>query len=233
MSDEAFANSEKLFRDAFALSDPAAELLNLLKAHPSYPAVVDLLVYYTDVVEENPSRAKALASALVVVRDSPDAPIIGDATLAEYFNRKLADLHSRGLEMSDDTETFGPTNTYLAASLLSGFSLKYGLTSSSDQYASIVESLDASDNSSTSEVIVIGACIQLLTNGSGIIPAATSYIKSANEVAAKLKAQKSAGTVKDSNALAVLELAISHAESGFKKENDIDNVWELLFPLPT
>lgn len=61
----------------------------------------------------------------------------------------------------------------------------------------------------------------------------------------KLRFQKSMGTVKASNALKlrqlfmqysswahyyINQLTISHAKSGFKKENDVDDVWELLFP---
>ncbi|KAF9530649.1 hypothetical protein CPB83DRAFT_172025 [Crepidotus variabilis] len=43
------------------------------------------------------------------------------------------------------------------------------------------------------KVQVASACIQLLNNDSGIVPAATSYIKSSTKVAVKLKAQKTAG----------------------------------------
>jgi len=223
MSDEAFPNAEQLFHDAYALSDPAPKLLDLIKAHPTHSAVVDLLVYYTDVVEQNPYRANELASALVSVRDSPDAPKIHDSSLAEVFSRQLGDLHVRGFELDNN---FGPTNSYLITSLLSGLSFKYNLTTSPDQYGNIQDGLDAHN----SQVLVIGACIQLLTNGSRIIPSATSYIQSADQVVTKLKAQQSAGTVKDSNALKILQRTISHAETGFKKENDVDNVWELLFP---
>ncbi|KAF8973566.1 hypothetical protein BDZ97DRAFT_1751597 [Flammula alnicola] len=232
MSDDAFPIAEQIFRDALALPDPAPALLDLIKAHPTYAAVSDLLVSLTDVVEETPSRAEVLSIALVTVRDSPDAPTINGDTLVALFSRKLADLLSRGFELDDDAKTFAPTNRYLATSLLSGLAFKYGLTSSPDQYGNITNGLDARPDPSAynSEVLVVGACIQLLTNGSGIIPAATSYIKSVDEVVLKLKAQKSAATVKDPNALKLLELAISHAESGFQKANDVDNVWEILFP---
>ncbi|KAF9483736.1 hypothetical protein BDN70DRAFT_918142 [Pholiota conissans] len=231
MSDEAFPNSEQLFRSAFDQPNSPSELLKLIKEHPTYPAVVDLLVYYTCVAEENPTRAEALASILLQVRDAPDAPIINtDLTLMEVFSRKLADLHGRGLEVDDDTKTLGPSNTFLTGSLLSGLSFKYQLTSCSDQYGAILDALDVNPSSPTTEVLVTGACIQLLTAGSEIIQHSTSYFKSADEVATKLKAQKTAGAVKDANALKLLELANWHAETGFKKENDINNVWERLFP---
>ncbi|KIM48821.1 hypothetical protein M413DRAFT_21135 [Hebeloma cylindrosporum] len=63
----------QLFRDAFALPNPAPELLKWIKAHPTYAAVMDLLVHYTAVVQGNPSRANALALALVaggIVKDA-------------------------------------------------------------------------------------------------------------------------------------------------------------------
>ncbi|KAF8972517.1 hypothetical protein BDZ97DRAFT_838158 [Flammula alnicola] len=232
MSDDAFPNAEEIFRDALSIPDPAPTLLNLIKEHPTYPAVSDLLFYYTEVAGEQPSRANALATALITVRDAPDAPIIQANGLAGLFSRKLADLHSRGFELDDDAKEFGPSNAFLTTSLLSGLSFKHKLTSSSDQYGNIVDGLDAVAGSSAynPEVLVVGACIQLLTAGSSIIPAATSYIKSVDEVVSKLKAQKSAGTVKDQNAQKLLELTISHAANGFQSANDIDNAWGLLFP---
>jgi len=206
--EDAFDNAETLFRSAFSLSDPAPELLNLIKAHPTEAAVIDLLVYYTDAVEENPSRANALASALVTLRSSPDAPMLddGSSSLTEVFSCKLADLHSRGLMFDEDNTTFGPSNTYLINCLLSGLSFKYEFTACSAQYGNIMKGLNARDNSSTSELLVIGASIQLLINGSYIIQTAKSYIKSANEVATKLRFQKSAGTVKVSNGLKLLDV---------------------------
>jgi hypothetical protein len=214
MSNDAFPNAEQLFRDAFALPDPAPELLRLIKAHPTYAAVMDLLVHYTAVVQGNPSRANALALALVAVRDSPDAPVTDADALDELFSRQLADLHSRGFDFLDNPRNHNmgivPTNTFLLTSLLSGLSIKYDLTDSSDQYGTLWEGLDADDsNSSISEVRVIGACIQLLTSGSIIIRKSEEYIQSADEALTKLKAQKARGTMKDSNALQLLEVCQS------------------------
>src|SRR6266545_3084542 len=48
MSDEAFPNAERLFQQAFSATDPAPLLLQLLKEYPTYPAVRDLVVYYTE-----------------------------------------------------------------------------------------------------------------------------------------------------------------------------------------
>jgi hypothetical protein len=109
--EDPFDNAETLFRSAFSLPDPAPELLNLIKAHPTEAAVIHLLVYYTDVVEENPSRANALASALVTLRSSLDAPMLnnGRSSLTEVFSIELADLHDRGLMFDEDNATFGPT----------------------------------------------------------------------------------------------------------------------------
>jgi len=238
MSNDAFPNAEKLFRDAFALPDPAPALLELIKAHPTYSAVIDLLENYTAVAQENPSRANALALALVAVRDSPDAPVIDDESLASLFYYELVDIHRCGFDDADNTHNlnkgFGPTDPFLLNSLLSGLSIKYNLADCSDQRGYLWESLEDTDDwQPTSEVRVIGACIQLLTSGSIIMQTSKPYVQSVNEAATKLKARKSKGIVNNANALQVLELAISHAGTGFKKENDIDNVWELLFPSQT
>ena len=39
-NEESFPNAEKVFRQAYGLSDPTPELLNLIKAHPTEAAVM-------------------------------------------------------------------------------------------------------------------------------------------------------------------------------------------------
>lgn len=164
-------------------------------------------MYYFEAAEGNPSRAYALTSVLVTLRDSPDAPVIeGSSTLIPAFYDRLHDLIPRGFDFDKDNRTFGPTNTYLFNCLISGLSFKYNLTSYADQYGEIRKDLDTRSNSSTSELLAIGACIQLLTNGSGIVPTGQPFIHSANEVATKLRSQQSAGRVKEPNALKLLEV---------------------------
>ncbi|KDR74151.1 hypothetical protein GALMADRAFT_227844 [Galerina marginata CBS 339.88] len=226
---------EHLLQQAFAEADPTPPLLQLLKEHPK--VVDDLLVQsYMEAVEENPSRGNALASALARLITSPEAPTFGPEdwdTLAGRINRELAFQHFKVIYGDEaKPEAYGPKNQYLLDSLLSGLSLKHRLTSTSDQYAAIDDGLDPPQGSDKGEVLVIGTCIQLLLHGSVMVTErAGSYRKRAEVVAAKLKAQKVAGTVKDPHAIQVLELAISHAETGFKPENNHDCVWDLLFPL--
>ncbi|KAF9473542.1 hypothetical protein BDN70DRAFT_925102 [Pholiota conissans] len=205
--------------------------MKLIKEHPSYDAVVDCVIAYTFIAEENPERVDALARTLRAVRDSPDAPMIGgdSTTLWEIYREQLRVLHAQGF--AEIPEQIGPTNSFLLTSLLSGISFKYDLLSCSEQYGTILEGLNARPTSPNAEVHVAGACIQLLIAGSHIIPHSTSYFKSSDDIATKLKAQRDAGTVKNENARRILDLAITHAETGFKEEDDVDNVWQLLFPL--
>ena len=185
-----FDNVEQLFRNAYALSDPVPELLNLLKAHPSSnPGFCD---WSCDALHRGRGRGsfsrKCIGFCISYSPWSPDAPMLNDgsSSLVEVFSFELADLHSRGLliDMYRSHINFGPSNLYLINSLVSGLSFKYRLTSCSDQYGSIMKGLNAyPDGSSTSELLVIGACIKLLINGSYIISTAKSYIKSVNEVA--------------------------------------------------
>jgi len=232
MSDEeAFPNADHLFDQAFAATDPVPLLLQLLKQYPTYIAVRDLVISYIEAVEEDPSHGQSLASALARMCDSPDAPTFGTDTLSSYINRVLADHHFKVIYGNNEVKEYGPKNTFLLDSVLSGLSLKHGLTATSDQYAFIDDGLDAPHNSDQSEVLVVGACIQLLLHGSEIVTEfAGSYRKTAKIVAKKLKAQRVAGTVKDPHAIKVLELAILHAETGLKLENDRDDAWALLFP---
>ena len=208
MSDEAFPNAERLLQQAFAAEDPAPLLLQLLKEYPIYPAVRDLVVFYTEAVEDDPYRGQSLASALARVANSPDAPTIGTVTLSSLINRELADQHFKVIYSGDsEVKEYGPKNTYLLDSLLSGLSLKHRLTSTSDMYAAIFSGLDAWPGSNKSEVLVVGACIQLLLHGSEVVTeVAGSYRRSAEAVALGLKAQKAAGTVTDPHAIQVLEV---------------------------
>ena len=58
------------------------------------------------------------------------------------------------------------------------------------------------------EVLVVGACIQLLLHGSVLTTeTAGTYRRSAEVVAKNLKDQKVAGTVKDPHAIQVLEVS--------------------------
>lgn len=207
MSDEAFPNSEQLFQQAFSSPDPTTPLLQLLNDHQTYSAVQELVIYYTEAVEQNPYRGPLLAAALASVRDSADAPIYGADSLSSLINRELADQHFKNDYGSNEVVAYGPKNTYLLDSFLSGLSLKYKLTSTSDQWAAIHDGLNAPHSSSKSEALVVGSCIQLLLKGSDIATdVAGSYQLSAGTVASKLRAQKTAVTVRNPHANQVLEV---------------------------
>ena len=156
------------------------------------------------VVQENPYRANGLAVALSHIYDSPGLPTIGYYTLPELFS--LAELADHRFGFDKVTGDFGPTNTFS----ITGLSLKYKLTDCSDQFWFIECGLNVIDrNMPTSEVLVNGACIQLLIYGSEIVPIDKPFIQSANEVVTKPKTQKSSRTdwtVKNPNALIILEV---------------------------
>ena len=100
-------------------------------------------------------------------------------------------------------EVYGPKNTYLLDSLLSGLSLKYELTSSPKMYQFIEDGLNVPSGSkdSLSEVLVVGTCIQVMLCGSKI-----SHKIKAQDVAKNLKAHEMAETVKDPYAIEVLKV---------------------------
>jgi len=206
-SADAFPNSDQLFQQAFADPDPVPALLKLLNEHPIYKSVRDLVFVYFDEIERNPSRGQALASSLVRLGKSPDAPTYNSSTLSEALWVELRDAHFK-LPRDEEVTEYGPKNTYLLDSLLSGLSLQHNLASGGDQLASIDDGLDAPKNGSEeSEVLVVGACIQLLMSGSTLLAEDVgTYRKTAEEVAKKLKDQKAGGVVKDPHAIKVLEV---------------------------
>ena len=112
---------------------------------------------------------------------------------------------------------YGPRNTYLLDSLLSGFSFKYELTSSAEMYGCLEEGFEA-PHGSESELLVVGTCIQLLLHGSRITRDGF-YQWQAGYIAKKLKAHKIAETVKHLHANEVLEVLILFILS-YIKETD-------------
>ena len=97
MSDEAFPDAESIFHQAFAAVDPAPRLLEILSEHPAtYPAARDLVLYYFDAVAKDPARAQPLASALITIGRSPDAPTYEAQALDILFAMELAHMHFRG-----------------------------------------------------------------------------------------------------------------------------------------
>ncbi|KAF9524613.1 hypothetical protein CPB83DRAFT_909813 [Crepidotus variabilis] len=234
---EAFPNSEQLFQQALVSRDPVPDLLHLLKTHPTPSAVNDLIIAYTDLIDAEPHRGPSLATALVRLSHSIDAPKLGDSTLRDAIHDDLEDRHFRSSSGLDNT-IFGPKNQYLIDSLLSGLSLRDGWASSKEQYAAFQAGLNSPSNkevskgSESSEVLVMGTCIQLLLCGYAFVTEmAGSYQMKKEVVASKLRMHKEGGTVKDPRAIPVLELALLHAESGLKPENNRDDVWALLFPV--
>jgi hypothetical protein len=205
-------NAEHLFPQAYAATDPVPLLLQILKDHPTFLAVRGVVVYYAQAVKKDPSRAQSLASALVRLRDSPDPPSFEPATLPSVLASELANFHFKTLYGNHKVTEYGPKNTHLLESLLSGFSFKYGLTLSPDMYGVINEGLDVPPGEDGSEEWVVGACIQLLLHGSGIATKSDSrgHQEMRPEVlASKLKAQAVAGTVKDPHAIRLLEVCKS------------------------
>jgi len=232
-SDEAFPNAEHLFQQAFAAQDPAPLFLHILNEHPSptYLTIRELVIQYVRAAKNDPYNAQTLASALARIIHSPDAPSFGQESLFDLLSGELAYTHFKVIYHKDVAKVYGPRNPYLLDSLLSGFSFKYKLTSSCDMLGPIDEGLKAPRGSKDSERLVVGTCIQLLIHGSVLTTKLVgSYRKRPEMVAKKLKAHKIAGTVKDPLAIEVLELAITHAETGLLEENERDDVWSLLFP---
>jgi len=118
-------------------------------------------------------------------------------------------------DFDKEGKNYGPKNKFLFHSLLSSLSLKHRLTQNSVMYAAIEKGLDPHGldhplfNSQDAEVLVVGACIQLLLHGSVITTEAAGprYRRPAEVITKNLKDQKAAGTVKDPHAIQVLEVS--------------------------
>ena len=183
----------------------------ILKEHPTYFTLRDLVIYYVEAVHNDPYRGQILTSAIAKIANSPDAPSFGRDTLHALLSRELARTLFK--EFYDDDEIvkiYGPKNTFLLDSLLSGFSFKYKLTSSPEMHFFLNKGFKTphSSNDSELELSVVGSSVQLLLSGSRI--KCECYHGWERDVAKKLKAHEVAGTVKDLHAIEVLKVDFSY-----------------------
>jgi hypothetical protein len=116
---------------------------------------------------------------------------------------------------NDGIAMYSPINPFLLEALLSGFSFKYKLSETPEMYGSIDDGLDTQAPHSLKDwepqLLVVGACIQLLLHGSRI---REGYYQWQREyVVRKLKVHKMAETVKDPLAVRVLEVSSALASS--------------------
>lgn len=121
--------------------------------------------------------------------------------------RELADFLSGDLANDIDTSVT-PSNDYLIASLLSAASRKHRLGESPAQVGSVLRGLYYSSDGAdpaTFEVLVLGACLQLLASGSYLYgPKGIHFGKV--DVLSALEAVKKESVVKDPNGQELLEV---------------------------
>jgi len=196
-------NIKDLLQKAFAEVDPGPSLLQVVTEHPTYESSRFLLIVcYGQAVEEHPSRGQVLASALAKL----------DTLSESIFSELDWQVHFR-VDFHKEDKDYGPKNKFLFHSLLSGLSLKHRLCKNSDMFAAIEQGLDPDSALGNvgfdllPEVMVVGACIQVLLAGSMIPTAGPGYSRSAEVVAKNLRDRKAAGMVKDPHAIQVLEVS--------------------------
>jgi hypothetical protein len=203
---------EDALQDALSHSTPAPMLIELIKAHPNHTTILDLVVLYTELVAEQPNQVDKLAEALAEVKTSKLKIGTDMDDIEPIFFRELADVLSGELSSDIDTSV-APSNSYLIASLLSAASRKHRLGESSAQVGSILCGLYYSDRNhsvavpATYEVLVLGACLQLLSSGSYIYgPQGFHFGKI--DVLSALQVAKKEGVVKNPNGQRLLEVCI-------------------------
>ena len=214
---ESFPNAEAAFRHAFNQLDPTSKLIELVRAHPQHLTILDLVSVYTELTAEHPTQVDKYARALVNLRNSNETIAACDEfgnpaqrEIGAVLNRELAGLHSGDLVFAKDP-LVTPSNDYLVASLLSAVSLKYGLCDSPGQVGAILQGLYFKDKQyrsndrATYEVLVLGACLQLLVSGSYLYGPAGTDVGRVDVVKA-LEAIKGGGIVTNGNGVELLEV---------------------------
>ena len=191
---------ERLLRQAFAAEDQHLFCYIFLKkrSYFSCPLWSRILLFRRSAKQS--LSCTTLASALVRLINSTDAPFLAEDLLSAELYFELAESH---FKLTKTDAVYGLKNTHLFDSLSSGLSFKYRLSKSSEMYGCIEEGLHAQHGSpEETEILLVGACIQLLLHGSGIY----QELEEPDEVLKKLKAQQMVRVVKDFRALNVLEV---------------------------
>ncbi|KAF8966796.1 hypothetical protein BDZ97DRAFT_1756386 [Flammula alnicola] len=208
---DSFPNAENAFRDAFNHPDPTPKLLELIKAHPQLPTITDLVSVYMGLVAVCPTQIDKFAGALVKLQSSTETTVAAtddfgnraQRQIAPVLIRELAGFHGGNLAVVEDH---------------SAGAVAHGLHFKDRCYR---------DAPASREVLVLGACLQLLVCGSYLYgPAGTDVGK--DDVLAALEVIKEEGIVENTNGQRLLEVTIRQAKSGFK--SDVDDAWRILFP---
>ncbi|KAF9473538.1 hypothetical protein BDN70DRAFT_899681 [Pholiota conissans] len=98
---DAFPDSDQLIRSTFDQPNAPTALVKLLNRYPIYHAVLDLVTTYTFIFEENPDRAKELATIMLAVRDAPDG-LFADPSFRREFDVQMVDLQNHCLSLNAD-----------------------------------------------------------------------------------------------------------------------------------
>ena len=206
MFDEAFPNAESIFHQAFATVDPAPHLLQILNSQPMLLHVISscstLMPWPRTLLEPNLSSPSVVLPMLQLMN--------GKHSMLSSLESWHARISSTTTRTICYTKRMVPraSNEYLLDCLLSGLSLKLGLTVTTEMFSTIVDGSKAPRcRRRCSEVMVVGSCIQLLLSGPAITTKhAGPYRKSPGKIADKLKAQKKRGIVKNPHAIRVLDV---------------------------
>lgn len=204
------------FRDAFNQPDPTPHLLKLIEANPQLPTITLLVYVYMDLVAESPTQIYKYADALASVRKSKITVAGGDRlgnpaqeNIRHAFNDVFVGFHSFDLDNVKD-KSVTPSNEFLVASLISAVSMMYTFCDSPAQVGALLRGLHYDDENygddvSSREILVLGACLQLLVAGSYLYgPKGTDVGRV--DVLGALERIKAADIVKDPNGQQLLQV---------------------------
>ena len=224
------SNTENAFRSAFKQPDPTPYLLKLIESNPELPTIADLVFVYMDLVAESPKQIYKYAEALASVRKSTITVAGGDRlgnpaqqNIGHAFNDVFVEFHSTDLDDVND-KSVTPSNEFLVASLISAVSMLYKFCDSPAQVGGLLRGLhfddekNYADDVSSREILVLGACLQLLVAGSYLYgPKGTDVGRV--DVLGELERIKGAGVVKDRNGQRLLAVCDNFGSIFYTTQN--------------
>ena len=217
MPEEEMTAIEELCKPTLLAPNVLESISSLLGEQPTAEIVFSLVIEYTILAADEPFRAPAIAAALAEVVHGHQGS--NNASLASWLYEDLADQHIKGLLSQDGPHSWGPENSYLIESYLSGLSLKYDLTSTKEMLGAVTDGLEAVPKTPYAQELIVGACLQLLLAGklfTSEVTAGPNYYRSATFIASKLRIQQRLGIVENADAARILDVShVPHSKVPF------------------
>ncbi|KAF5334005.1 hypothetical protein D9611_015101 [Ephemerocybe angulata] len=232
----------ELFASNKSASELASEIGSIVEEYPTSACTEALASAIVNATHSNPAKADTIIQALVLHGAAWQAIDIdwagSPATFYDVFSVDFLELLKTILF---ETQLHQPkrtkveaTNLTLSTALLSAAIIKHGLFKAVHvPYGFAYDALKLhgyGSSKSRSEVLAVGACLQLSTAGKLMMERNLEQVFGKEKIVNALKGLKENGTIKHPLGLDLLDDTIENAEADFPRSYSAGDAWAKVFP---